>query len=410
MATLVLIADDLTGTFDASVPFTSAGVEVITKVDAAYRGIELGGDAAVVGINSESRHLSAFGAFLRVGALAERAMGEGVRIVFKKTDSVLRGNVAAELAAVWENCDRGCVHFLPGWPEMGRTTVDGVHCVDGRPVAETRFGRDPFDPVVSSSVREILAQQEGMPILHVYEDDPVPVGFSGVAFYDVSSEEDLERRAKEIMGASSGSPILLAGCAGLARAVAQALGLGEAPPPAPTVDASRLLVLFGSINPVSASQCAYARGQGVRTFFLPQGQKRDSSFMHSEVGTAFCGAVARSWDERDVTVVDATDYDPDTSTGDAKEVRDAISKNIGRIMGGIIGERTSGTLFVSGGDVLLSFLETLDAPRVRLLGEVFPGIVDTEVSAGGKTFRMLSKSGGFGSPDLIMQVARKLRN
>ena len=67
MPTLTLIADDLTGTFDASVPFAAAGVSVVTSFDAGVRSAGAQGrqDAAVLAINADSRHLDSYNAFLR---------------------------------------------------------------------------------------------------------------------------------------------------------------------------------------------------------------------------------------------------------------------------------------------------------------------------------------------------------
>lgn len=407
MATLVMIADDLTGTIDASVPFASAGVELITNPDEALSGEQLDvTNCAMVSINSDSRHLNSFAAYMRVGSLVEKAMSKETRVIFKKTDSVMRGNVAAELMAVWERCGRGCLHFLPAWPAMRRTTVDGIHCVDGMPVSETCFGQDPFDPVRTSSIKEMLSKQEGVPIMHVHTHDPVPVKFSGIAFYDIENEAELNKRCLEI-ASSSTEPLLLAGCAGLARAFAHMLKLDQAAMPVSSVDSSHLMVLFGSINPVSQGQCAYACKQGATCFYISESQKLDPVFTKSVEGIGMCRAIRESWNTNDITVVDATSFEPKPRDA-ANDVRALISENISKLLETIVGERKSGAVFVSGGDVLLSYLLRLTRPRVRLLGELFPGIVDTEVTAKGHILRILTKSGGFGSEDLIYQVACKL--
>lgn len=410
MATLVMIADDLTGSIDASVPFSSAGVELITTPDEALSTENLSStDNAMVTINSDSRHLSSFAAYMRVGSLVEKAASSTTRIIFKKTDSILRGNIAAELTAVWEKCGRSCLHFLPAWPSMGRITVNGIHCIDGTPVSESRLGQDPFDPVRTSSIKELLATQEGVPILHVHTGDPVPTHFSGIAFYDIESEEQMRQRSLDILRhAPAHQPLLLAGCAGLARALAQLLELNQAKSPQVAVDSSHLMVLFGSVNPVSQRQCAYATEQGAQGFYISEAQKLDANFTTSEKGAALCAAAHQSWHTNDITVVDATSYEPKSQRA-ANDVRALISENISKLLEAVVGTEKSGAIFVAGGDVLLSYLLRLSRPKVRLLGELFPGIVDTEVTAYGRALRILTKSGGFGSEDIICRVAEKLR-
>ena len=48
----------------------------------------------------------------------------------KKTDSALRGNVASELGAMLEASGGKRLCFFPAYPEMGRTTRDGVHFIE----------------------------------------------------------------------------------------------------------------------------------------------------------------------------------------------------------------------------------------------------------------------------------------
>ena len=409
MPTLTLIADDLTGTFDASVPFAAAGVSVVTSFDAGVRSAGAQGrqDAAVLAINADSRHLDSYNAFLRVGFLVEHAYQAGCRVIFKKTDSVLRGNIGPELAAMWENAGRGCLHFLPAWPDMGRVTRDGVHYVDGQPVAQTRFGKDPFDPVATSSLADLLSTAENVPALHVGKDDPMPTGFSGIAYYDIQTTQELEERCVQISRQTEGT-ILLAGCGGLAHAFAKVLALDGLGGPKSNVDSARLLVLFGSVNPVSQRQCAYATAQGAPTFAVSEAQKLDPNFTTSAAGSALCRAAGQSWDVAPITVVDATSFQPKEGPV-PNQVRATISRNIGVLLNAVIGERKSGTVAVAGGDVLLSFLNTVDSPHVRLLGEVVPGVVDTEVTSGERAYRILTKSGGFGEDDLIVQLANKLQ-
>ena len=46
-----------------------------------------------------------------------------------------------------------------------RTTKDGVHLIDGVPVAQSVFGQDPFEPVRHSRVAEILGEQTAVPVV-----------------------------------------------------------------------------------------------------------------------------------------------------------------------------------------------------------------------------------------------------
>ena len=67
-------------------------------------------------------------------------------LLFKKVDSTLRGNVAAELAAALRTRRalisppaRVGIVFAPAFPALGRTTVNGRQLVYGQPLRETEL-------------------------------------------------------------------------------------------------------------------------------------------------------------------------------------------------------------------------------------------------------------------------------
>jgi len=71
-------------------------------------------------------------------------------------DSTLRGNVAAELAAVGAAWEGAPVVYLPAYPKLGRTVRDGELRVDGRPVSQTAFASDRWNPVRESHIPTLL--------------------------------------------------------------------------------------------------------------------------------------------------------------------------------------------------------------------------------------------------------------
>ena len=69
------------------------------------------------------------------------------KYVIKKVDSTLRGNIAAEVAALDRFYKPELVVFMPALPALGRTTVNGIHCLKGVPLTETELASDPKNPV-----------------------------------------------------------------------------------------------------------------------------------------------------------------------------------------------------------------------------------------------------------------------
>ena len=149
---IAVIADDLTGAADAGVQLVHAGY----RTAVFFRATEvLADDLDAVAFDTDSRAMPAGFAAKRV-LEAARAASEA-RIVYKKLDSTLRGNVAAELAAALGGARRDRAVVAPAFPAAGRTTVGGTQLVHGVPVDETEMANDPDTPVREAHVPGLLA-------------------------------------------------------------------------------------------------------------------------------------------------------------------------------------------------------------------------------------------------------------
>src|SRR5207244_1132678 len=86
--------------------------------------------------------------------------GAGTKLIFKKVDSTLRGNVAAELGgalramrAQASPLSRVAVLFAPAFPACGRTTVNGRQLVNGKPLDDSdAWGRERIRPPMDIAV------------------------------------------------------------------------------------------------------------------------------------------------------------------------------------------------------------------------------------------------------------------
>lgn len=126
---LLIIADDFTGALDTGVQFAARGIKtrVVVGADAALTHQ----NADVLVVDTETRHLPAAQAYAAVEGLVQRAKYAGFAYLYKKTDSALRGNVGAELAALLSASSSRQLAFLPAFPQMNRVTKNGVQYIDG---------------------------------------------------------------------------------------------------------------------------------------------------------------------------------------------------------------------------------------------------------------------------------------
>src|SRR3954470_4256505 len=146
MTDLVIVADDLTGAADSAALLTRRGPTWVV-VDPVGDWPQ---NAAVLAVDTDSRHTDPTTAAARVAAATERAAGRGGQVV-KKIDSTLRGNIADELRALRDvhvppgrrpvrevlprDSDRVLMVVAPAFPATGRTTRGGVVYVAGQRLA-----------------------------------------------------------------------------------------------------------------------------------------------------------------------------------------------------------------------------------------------------------------------------------
>ena len=161
MLLLLILADDFTGALDTGVQFAACGIP--TRVVVGEQVDLAASDAAVLVVDTETRHLPAAEAYAVIAKLTRDAMSAGVFSIYKKTDSALRGNIGAELSALLKTSEERQLPFLPAFPQIDRVTRDGVHYISGVPVTESPFGIDPFEPVRHARVTELIGEQTDVP-------------------------------------------------------------------------------------------------------------------------------------------------------------------------------------------------------------------------------------------------------
>ena len=411
MEKLLIIADDFTGALDAGVQFAVRGARTCVVTDAAYDFSGVGEDVQVFVLDAETRHLPPRAAYDTVFRAVRNARRAGFTYVYKKTDSALRGNVGAELSAALDAVEKDSLAFLPALPKMNRVTRNGVHYIDGVPVADSIFGRDPFEPVTASSVAEIIAAQSQTPVvLHPpAERETSP----GIHVYDAETDGDLLRLG-QMLGREGLT--LCAGCAGFASVLAEMLELnGEAPPFPSLVPA--LFVACGSVNPVTLRQMETAEAAGFPRVHLSPFQKLETSWPE----TPDCAAAITSWlktaEREGRFILDVNDPPGrDDTENYAKEhglttedLRVRISNQLGRLVRQMLDGGLDATILCTGGDTLLALARILGVSGLTPVCDLDAGAVLTDLMYHRKTYHIISKSGGFGEPDLFVRLVPEIK-
>jgi len=150
-----VIADDLTGAAELG------GVGLRHGLNAeVVRSGEPSGRADLVCVDTDSRSCEPVEAAKRAAAAAKMLRAAGAKWIYKKVDSVLRGQVTPEIEAVMKQLRLNKALLLPANPSLGRTIRDGTYFVKGKPIHKTEFANDPEYPRRYSQVVRLLAAPE----------------------------------------------------------------------------------------------------------------------------------------------------------------------------------------------------------------------------------------------------------
>ena len=141
MTTIVVLADDLTGTLDCAVQFSKQNIDVSVCNYDSLDGSSMKNSASVLVVNTDSRHIPPDEAASRVRRITELAVQTGVSFYYKKIDSLLRGNIGAECEALMRAAGRKKMFLLPAFPDNDRYTRGGCQYYGDKPVTESVLGK-----------------------------------------------------------------------------------------------------------------------------------------------------------------------------------------------------------------------------------------------------------------------------
>ena len=146
-----VIADDLTGAAELGAVGKRLGLKAEIVRDDPPSSL-----AELVCVDTDSRSCPNTEAATRAAAAAKLLREAGAKWIYKKVDSVLRGNVTAEVEAVMKELELNRALMLPANPSLGRVIRDGQYFVKGKLIHRTEFARDPEYPRRTAQVLRLL--------------------------------------------------------------------------------------------------------------------------------------------------------------------------------------------------------------------------------------------------------------
>ena len=279
---LLILADDLSGAADCAVAGVRAGLRsaVMLRADVGHP-IGYPTTADVLALDTDTRRANAVDAAATQVA-AWHALARPATRLYKKIDSTLRGNVAAEVAALAPLA--GLAIVAPAFPAAGRTTRDGRQWLHGVAVEDTEVWRN--ESIGGRADLRVMLERQGLQTAVLTLDD-VRAGAAALAgrlaalqadgvqavVCDAQTDDDLAHIAETSVRLAH---VFWVGSAGLAPALIRAAGLGSANAAvegdAATAIAGPVLTVVGSMSSVShaqASELKAAAGARLLSLELP---------------------------------------------------------------------------------------------------------------------------------------------
>jgi len=404
----LILADDLTGAADCAIAFARRGVTA--AVSWGDGPVHAAAESTVFSYDADSRGMTSERAAARHADALVRLLGPD-RILFKKIDSTLRGQPAAETAATVAHLKAqfGSAFGIlaAAFPATGRTTVDGRVRVSGRPLEQSEVWRRDHT-YANANLVEMLATvgvaaetvtlaviRGAVGALRVALDAVAAKGGT-VAVCDAETDDDLRRIAEASQPLSSGRFFI--GSAGLAHALAARVPGGAVSAPAFAGSARGSLIVVGSLATASragarrlvvAGDVAHVPIEAGRLLARPE-----------EGAATGCRVVDLLDAGQDVLVEIQTGDAPDLSLGPrlVRSLAEALAPAAPR-MGGFA---------ATGGETAAALLSRFGVNGIQLIEEVEPGVA-LGMTLGNLTIPVVTKAGSFGDEESLRRIADRLR-
>ena len=421
MAKMLVVADDLTGAADCGVACASHGLRTLVVLEED----DGEADADALAVDGNTRYLQRNEAAAETARLVRKYLRDQDTLLYKKLDSLLRGNVAVELAAALSvrralsAGERIVAVLAPAFPANGRTTVNGQQLVRGKPLEEAalwQYERRAARSFLPGMLNEahLRSAMVGLDVIRrgaiLQNAMKTLAQKADVLVCDAETDEDL--RAIAVASMALGRGTVWAGTAGLAHHLPPAAGLTSTPVSiaAEPLAAGPTLFVVGSGSSVSREQAEALASRS------------DAMTIRIAPEVLLGGKELPDWRAHERAIEEALRAGRDTlimlAAGPGApepgiELRFESAK--GPMLAAALAEivrpfaNTAGALVVTGGETARAVFQAWGIGRLRLVGEVEAGLPQAVAAGWTRPLPILTKAGAFGKPETFLRCQQFLR-
>ena len=382
---IAVIADDFTGAAEVGGVALRHGLKVVIETN-----VEQTEEVDLLIVATNARSMNADDAAAEVEKVTRQLLELNPKYIFKKLDSVLRGNIVHELKAQMDVMELEKAVVIAGNPYFGRLIKNGVYYVDGVPLGQTYFAHDPDFPVYTSVVKEILnanGVSDQIEMVKLYDELPK----TGMCFGDVTSPVELHKWVQKL-----DDETMPAGGAGFFDALLEYefpkqkltkienYQLGE-----------KTLFVFGSAFPKSDELIEKFTNAGLVFENMPREIYSNPNFSEADMQNWASHIVQRL--QKNEKVIVAINY------SDSKEenISFRIQKNIAQLVKAVTSKIDLDDLLIEGGATASEILKALQISTMYPFQELEAGVIQMRAK-GYPDLCITTKPGSYPWPENIL--------
>jgi len=404
---IAIIADDLTGASDTGVKLCKKGykTKVALQIDSINSLIQ-GGE--ILAVNTGTREASPLEAYKKVYDVTCHLKDRGFKKIFKKIDSVMRGNIGTEMNAVMDAFNINLAFVAPAIPANGRYIIDGYLYV-GEERKEKKYVPEILEKTINKKIETIVLKdiRAGSKKLlnkinRLKNDDTIII-------FDTENDGDFAIIAEALRNFNE--EFVLAGTSGIAALLPEIWRLDQEiyNKREKTVEGRHLFVA-GSFHPSTALQLErLIQNYSCHIVIIDTNEvlKNPKEAIKTIEKLKHSAAVSNR-PEAVIIAVDTLlkkDIIPNESNGEA------ITDFISQAVLAAIDTESFETLTITGGETACSVMNALGATGMYLDDEIVSGVpVGRLIGGTANGMTIVTKSGGFGESETFIEVIKYLNN
>lgn len=386
---ITVIADDLTGAAEIAGICLRYGVKTSFGIDEMPA---ISADVTIIA--TDSRSMTEEGAYKTHRQLADIILAKkSNQLLFKKCDSVLRGYVLTELAALLDATGKERVLLQPANPAANRCIVQGSYFINNELLENTGFALDPDFPSSSSLVKNLLLERAGQhpKIEKIHAGIITEINSEGLFIPDCNTIEDLQKgielhNEKTILAGSAAffEQVLVKHYPNLFEVKPQKYNFTD-----------HYLLLSGSTQPESIRFAANLKNNNCPVLVLPNNLLEKN--IEESLLTDWMKETMQVYNENKKLVLRISDKIIEFE-GSSKILKNRMNNVVKQLL-----ENTSiNELFIEGGATAYDLLQKLNWKSFTPTAELAPGVVRMQYALD-NTKHITLKPGSYKWPEGLLQ-------